>query len=695
MKDLNDDLQIYLNEMYIIDEFLEVRNAFELNNIRNEENLNKIKDNIINNTYLLLSNDKDKDEKLINNLKDFYSLITTTFSNIGQSYKGYNELLKNIFYKEIKKIPDINYRDLIFNYLIKEKETIVRSNESFNLLFKNVINPKKDIFLESLDKILFDDNIILTHIEEILKSRKNETNYSALNETLLYFFEKNSFIYLSRFINKKQQKKKNYLDDKNLLDFFEKCINYLIIIFTNRDKFIENKRNISKLFCFGFIKSYCFYFISLIKDGEKKIKDINQVIKLINNINEIPEKEKERKKKSENEEKVRKDFTLQLQIYIFKIIYYINDKNFELFTNTFIKKYGLDGYIYFKEMKFEDNYLYNYKYIKIKEENEKENEFIKIFEKYKQNEFNKVDYKDFDIEKYGIDLFYFYTQNLIIIALKSENFKESSKLLANFYKNVCVLLFNNIKERAISLCYNPEILKNIISEYSIQTNNINNIKVFLNSYRYFLNEISLNKKGVFSSLYNKNSYIDKNYYPGNDIRNNISIYKLFSRVLKQISRINQNDREGIFICLCTNGYNKIIDKSIFEKKKEIKCPNCKKIAWKYEFFSIKENSNFIIIKCEISEKKNKPFFLSDAEKFWEKNSLTINEFKEKYITKYYIEEKGITIKTDINHLKKDDKPVRNLTQVSYRLLNFILYSHVFFAGLSLMKKSLINIYRGT
>ena len=31
------------------------------------------------------------------------------------------------------------------------------------------------------------------------------------------------------------------------------------------------------------------------------------------------------------------------------------------------------------------------------------------------------------------------------------------------------------------------------------------------SYRYFFNEISLNKKEAFSFLYNKNSSIDKNY----------------------------------------------------------------------------------------------------------------------------------------------------------------------------------------
>ena len=69
-----------------------------------------------------MSDDEDKENKLIENNKDFYMLIITTFSNNSQSYIGYKELLKNIFYKEIKKVPDINYRDLIFNYLIKKKK---------------------------------------------------------------------------------------------------------------------------------------------------------------------------------------------------------------------------------------------------------------------------------------------------------------------------------------------------------------------------------------------------------------------------------------------------------------------------------------------------------------------------------------------------------------------------------------------
>ena len=60
--------------------------------------------------------------------------------------------------------------------------------------------------------------------------------------------------------------------------------------------------------------------------------------------------------------------------------------------------------------------------------------------------------------------------------------------------------------------------------------------------------------------------------------------------------------------------------------------------------------------------------------------MTLDEFKEKYIDKEYLEEKGIS-ETDENHIKKDDKIVRDLTNVSYRILNFILFSHLLFGKL--------------
>jgi hypothetical protein len=57
---------------------------------------------------------------------------------------------------------------------------------------------------------------------------------------------------------------------------------------------------------------------------------------------------------------------------------------------------------------------------------------------------------------------------------------------------------------------------------------------------------------------------------------------------------------------------------------------------------------------------------------------TLNEFKEQYIKKLLNKEKGLP-NIDKNYFKKETKIIRNLSQVSYRLLNYILYSHLFFA----------------
>jgi len=54
--------------------------------------------------------------------------------------------------------------------------------------------------------------------------------------------------------------------------------------------------------------------------------------------------------------------------------------------------------------------------------------------------------------------------------------------------------------------------------------------------------------------------------------------------------------------------------------------------------------------------------------------MILEEFKEKYIYNSQKIKKG-ELKTNKNNFKNDDKVVRNLSQVSYRILNYILYAH--------------------
>ena len=48
--------------------------------------------------------------------------------------------------------------------------------------------------------------------------------------------------------------------------------------------------------------------------------------------------------------------------------------------------------------------------------------------------------------------------------------------------------------------------------------------------------------------------------------------------------------------------------------------------------------------------------------------MTKEEFKQKYIKPLYDREKGLN-EINENNFKKDNKKIRNLSQISYRLLN--------------------------
>jgi mRNA-degrading endonuclease HigB of HigAB toxin-antitoxin module len=66
------------------------------------------------------------------------------------------------------------------------------------------------------------------------------------------------------------------------------------------------------------------------------------------------------------------------------------------------------------------------------------------------------------------------------------------------------------------------------------------------------------------------------------------------------------------------------------------------------------------------------------EKLKEINYMTLQQFKEKHISQIYKKEKGIYI-CDKNSFINDMNIIRNLSQISYRILNYILYSNLFFS----------------
>ena len=188
-----------------------------------------------------------------------------------------------------------------------------------------------------------------------------------------------------------------------------------------------------------------------------------------------------------------------------------------------------------------------------------------------------------------------------------------------------------------------------------------------------------NKKGNIG-------YLSEKYYPGSDIRDE-PYYELFSEIQNHFI---EKPNEGCYVCLCNKGFYHSMP-SGFPGYNESgnKCQNCgkeigtirkeimeedNKLNTVYEI--VKREDYLRIFKDENDIEKTKQ---SARENFYKINYMTLKQFEESKMNKLYEREKGLPTNIDKNYYLRDNKVIRNLSQVSYRLLNYILYSHLFFA----------------
>ena len=679
LQTLNKDLNISLNEMYIIDELIEI---IELQKIKKNIDINKIETirKYLRDNALIIQNDQpDKMSDLIINFQNIYDVLISKeiHKEEDENYKNkYYDTLRYIFSKEITKIIDANYRSKILEKLISEKEIIKKSNDIFQILLKQYIKTGKDDFPKNLENIQKGKDEIIKLIENNLTDSQ-EDNYFALSETLLYFFEKNSLMYLN---NALYDEKKPVLLEKEPLELLEKCIEFLdkYLFSPNKlDKHGPKIKHITKLFCLGYIKTYCTTFINMFDDINPKFKEPEKIIESIN----------------KNDLKKR-----MIKLYIYKILYNQNQKQIDVFLNKDCKKkYKLEKYKDFKDfIKFTDEEQINYGFETL--DNDNYENIYKTIEKYKKDDFKKkINKEEINAEELCIDNFYTASINLILSNLKKKEF-EKSEIYNNFYKNICKPLFEEREEEkkeeeeeekekistVIQFLFNPNKYEKIKETYKINEKNIDSL---LYGYRYCLNELSNEKvDSIYSTLYEKENigYLSDKCYPGSDAKD-IPYYELYSKIRNHFKK---NPNEGCYVCLCNKGFYQLVPSGFpGYKESNITCPNCKKnIGAIY-------TENEFNKKCEIVKRENYCRIFKDEEEIDElKNNkdkrekleeiyyITLDEFKEKYIQKLFKNDKGLPI-IDQNHFKKDNKIIRNLSQVSYRLLNYILYSHLFFARL--------------
>ena len=663
LENLNDNLYIYLNEMYILDEFLKIYETLEINNKVELNYLNIISTILKKNSEIIQKNPNNYIKSLIENYKELYKNLN---EKLEYRDTNYYSLLKYIFFKEIKRIKDPEYRKTIFADIKEENEVIKNSMDILQLLLKDKVKPNKKEFLSTINNLLNDESEISQMMENVLKN-KTENNYFTLSETLLYFFEKNSHNYINKILNEYEQKDKNKVkitldNEKEPLKLFKDSIKNLEEYEEDKNK--DKKRNLAKLFSIAYIKSYCHFFISYIEKNDKENLKSPEII-----INVI-------------ESSKNKNLSKMITLYIYKIIYNHNNKDAYLFSlDDFKAKYKLDK---FKKnnikIKEDDNDLS----IQFNLDKNYENMYTTI-EKYKYGGFKKIDIKEIDIK--DIDKFIFVSNNLVLKYLVKKDY-EKSETFVNFNKNVCNFLFKDSPIlKGINLFYDPIEISKIRKDFNI---NNDTLLIMIYSYRYFINEIASNSNNsIYGLFYDKKRFkeISKYYYPGNDIRN-IQIYDLYTKIINHLYS-KSKQKQGCFVCMCKNEcgyYYSTRDDEPSDSDLNKKCDLCQEsvgsVKDRTRTIAVKRENYFRILKKDDYDYKHK-------REFNEYDYKTIDDFIMEYMEKKFEEEKGITI-IDENHLKKDNKIIRNLSQVSYRLLNFILYSHLFFARLYTKDNSFDN-----
>ena len=649
LQTLNDDLYMYLNEMYIIDELIKVIEIFKKNN--DIERINTIKKKFIENAEFIqeYTNNEDQSilsEKLIKNFEEIYTLLNT--EKIYEKDKDSYDKFRYILFKEIKKINDIHYRTTILNKILEQKEMIKKSLDIFQIVLRKYLD--KDEFKNNIENMKNADDEIIQLIERNLKDN------IILEETLLYLIEKNSINYYNNILNKKT--KQTNLEDEPL-KILKDCIKFLDNYPNIQEKTYskQNVKEFCKLFCLGYIKTFCYIYIKMIEEEHSKLKKYEEIIKVFN---------------------FDKPICKMIRLYIYKIIYnkytiyfFNNDCNITKYKLKFLKDYN--DLINIRGV---SNKIYKLDYTVKTLQNEDYGKFYKnLLNYYNKDKFSSaINIKHFKISESGIDNFYIASYNLILANLLDKNDEFNN----NFFKNVCLSLFknNDLILRAIKLFYDPNKFNEIQKIYNI---NSLNLKPILFGYRFCLNELSMNKtKGIYYRLYNSEKIDDilkNNFYPGNDTKLNIAYYNI-------INHLKNKPDEGCYVCLCPKMYYHSVASGFPDIPQfNLLCPNCRK-----NIGATKKGKDIIIEKREdyyrifkdekdIKELKKNELGKKKLEKI---NYMTLEKLEEDYIKKLFKEEKGVFV-SDINSFKNDKKIVRKLSQVSYRLLNYILYSHLFFA----------------
>ena len=700
MQMLDKMLKLDIKELSLLNEFINIYNVFEKSGKVGKLDLLFLIGNLKNSLEIIQKNDKSKIQSLCKNLKTLIEKIKESLydeSKINE-IKGdvvYYELLSNIFISELERENNPEYKMYILKeFLLKDEKLFIQSTQLLKMILEDFVTSKIDKFQGSLDYLSKEDLNIL----------EEKADNEWIKETLIYCFEYITNIYIQNLIKENEERKKE--DQKNIIydlkSYFGNCISFLKKLYNNKFSPVEDSSNNDKngkedeeeikeeneedknsksniklktFFALAFIRTYLKLFIDWINKGLlTKQNEIKEIIDIINNIKDSKD--------------IVKPFRNMVQYYIYKIIYNINvqkdedkDKDEHKDDNKDISKL-FDGKII---EKFHLKNCSNFDLLQKEEEHIKYTKNILFIESYKAND------KEFTI----------YDQEFKILStcLKNSGDKESEliELIKSNNIDIFYSVFNLVNNKQQD-DDKKQILANIIeNNFDDKEKLLNIFKLFLDITKYTKSKIKPNEEeilkfslrfcinadkisddyeNIYYPLYNASEIGDvSSYIPGNDIKES-KVYKIYSRIKNYL--YNNPSSHGVYLCVCNLDKEdeettlKFIEENGGFPQKQEKCKFCgqpignengEKDFYKRDFY-YRIFKNEKELKNEIKDKING-------------NCITLDQFFEGYLSNKLEEDsKGINISKK-EYFDNPDKPIRKQSQICYRLMNLILYSHLF------------------
>ena len=658
--DLNNHL--FSKEMFNLQNIIKIEETYKNNHEQFENNYNKIIDNLLLQSTQFYCGNFDKLKK---NIFELIGIFDQTFKEKNDSYAN---LVSFIYKQEYQNINNDEIRIELLEKFFSDK-SLLKYSKIF--LVKRLIEfkPKSqelddnkgkktkkkqkspsELILEFMD-IEGENFEKIKNIINIL----NKKNSPEFNEILLYFFEG---LCQSYFLSIYKKNKDEYSDICCIemllglsLGYLKKAIQFL---YEHKE---DNNNNLLKLYAIAYIKSYCYFYVEIHKNHYEKIPwdEINKILF-------------EKDEKNESIIKMRNIYLLRLYNKTFP--------DFEQFINYDFKSRNLPilGEIAEKisNESITEGYVFNESFINPKVDKE----YKSILQNIEDNDI-KIDLINDNLDTYycclvNKTLSFKLGKNKEKISLKMKEIYDSTKDGINLGTQIKIL-YNYLLNNAL---FENEI-ENKITKKPLTTKNL---EILLYSLRFIFNTKENNNNFYYNLLKpNAHEFIKNNFIPGSFqiINEFFKSYKILSEKLKL--RIDM----GYYVCKDC-GFLYEVEPCTFPTM---------------TFKDI--NGHFIGGDDHILFKKDIRVFYEKADydrlvQMWItcgewidsfEPMMNLQEFKEKYVNANMpITEKGIIKNYEKNNFEGLEF-VRDMDIITFRLLNFILYSYLF---ASHIMKSLSN-----